>query len=241
MLRPLRLAPLVLLALAACELEEVHVLPSAVSAFEGVRTAVYVHAELGCDDPALPVVEDASDGPTAWFDAEAQAVGDRGGGDYFIGNPGKNRDIYLPDDPAPPTHDESTGKWVCIGDCASGTKDFIVLVAPRPGAGQGERRLRVVVRGCGTEASDDLTVTVLGPLDLGGFCGFISGTPCEADAGCARAAGGDLCVGTDEGGDPTAWSPSPYGWPYAPGDCSDPVPSGATCGCVMGACAWRPP
>jgi hypothetical protein len=116
----------------------------------------------------------------------------------------------------------------------------MVLVSPKPGTGPGERRLRVVVRGCGTEASDDLTVTVLGPLDLGEFCGIISGTPCEADAGCARAGGGELCAGVTEGGEPASGPPY-YGAHHARSDCTDPVPSGATCGCVMGACAWRLP
>lgn len=250
--RTVRLAALALLSLAACERAEVRVEPSAIAGFEGVRTVVHVQAALGCDDPEPPVLELLDGAPAASaFAAEVHEV-PTGEATYFIGNPGRDRDIYVPDAPsggAIPAN-PATGRYVTVssGRCCltPDAKGFDVIVTPAIGAGVGEHRLRVRVRGCGTEASADLTVNVLGRLDLGAFCGITTGATCADDGGCERAGCGELCAaaGTVEAAALGERLRALAGFPGSQclaSACTDPVPSGATCGCVLGACAWRPP
>jgi hypothetical protein len=90
--------------------------------------------------------------------------------------------------------------------------------------------LRVSMVACGEPLSQTLTLSAVGAVDLGPFCGWSSGEPCAADLDCTRSAGwGQVCIAArsnDTLADPSL-------------TCSDPVPTGARCGCNSGLCAWR--
>jgi hypothetical protein len=246
MTRTRSLATVAALALAACQQPEVRVEPSRISALEGQRTVVRVSAQLGCDDPADPVLE-AADGAGVPVAVSVHRVAKPDeGGDYFIGNPGLDRDIPGGGTSGEP-YDPSTGRTVTVGREPSFVlpgRRFDLLVRPADGVGPGERRLRVRVDGCGTEAFGDLTLDVVGRVELGGFCGLTSGASCAEDAGCERAGAGEVCAaaGTREREELarrlTLAAEAVLSHASA---CTDPVPSGATCGCVSGACSWRLP
>jgi hypothetical protein len=247
--RTIRLATVALLVVTGCERPQLYVDPPEIVVLDGVRTHVHVEAVLGCADVEAPVLEPMG-ATTTPFALEVYPVPVSGeGGDYFIGNPGKDHDSFLPADPTPEPVPEPKPVTICSSNCDASERDrdtraFDLLLLPPAGAGPGEHRFRVRARGCGTEASSELTVKVVGAIDLGGFCGITTGATCGSDSACARAGCGELCAGlafdVSATGEPTS-TPATTAAHCFQSACTDPVPSGATCGCVMGACAWRLP
>jgi hypothetical protein len=90
--------------------------------------------------------------------------------------------------------------------------------------------IRVSMVACGEPLSQPLTLSAVGAIDLGPFCGWSSGEPCLADLDCTRASWmGQVCIAARSTDSLAVTGLS----------CSDPVPSGARCGCTSGLCAWR--
>ena len=90
--------------------------------------------------------------------------------------------------------------------------------------------IRVSMVACGEPLSQSLTLSVVGAIDLGPFCGWSTGEPCVVDLDCMRSAWlGQVCL--------AARSIDTLAIPSL--TCSDPVPTGARCGCTSGLCAWR--
>jgi hypothetical protein len=90
--------------------------------------------------------------------------------------------------------------------------------------------LRVSMVACGEPLSQSFTLSVVGAIDLGPFCGWSTGESCATDLDCMRGGWvGQVCIAARSTDTLAVTGVT----------CSDPVPTGARCGCTSGLCAWR--
>ncbi len=204
----------------------------------GQSAVVMMRPQLRCDEPDAPTVTLAGGAPIPeWLSVRVRRLHDG----YYLGNPtsegpfaGAGDDSPPPPPPAPPTTggviyapDPGPGGYLCPGPTCR-TSGFELLLTAFAGSPAGGVPLRIADSGCGRAASATLSAEVVGDAALGAFCGWSTGAGCAADAECGRlGCGGQVCGALGDTGACPDFA------------CADPVPTGATCGCTAGTCAWR--
>lgn len=188
-------------------------------ALSGSPVAVYAALDPACSAWSAPLVQLASGAPLpSWLTATAQWIGRPGC--IFVGNPGANSPFDAGSATAPVASPAP--------ECLAG---YMVTFLAAPGAPADPVDLVVRATGCGLEGEGRYGLQVVGAAGRPGMCGWSSGGTCGSDEGCGRVGFyGLLCA---EAG---AAAPIDEPWSLA---CADPVVTGASCGCVAGACAWH--
>jgi hypothetical protein len=241
-----RLAGTALALLAACGPAPSVLTPSPGSPrlLAGAPTVVVLRVEPGCADLGALAVEMADGGAApAWLGVAADRfLTTTATGNYAPGNPGQGQPWDMGGDGSCGIIFDPDGATFTDPACLPGAPGgrvlgssfdgFQLILTPAAAAPVGPVALQVRVSGCGRTWTGSLSPEVVGADDLAGFCGWSTGEPCAADADCARVGSyGQVCGAAASG-------PSPA---HPVLSCSDPVPSGARCGCVAGTCAWRLP
>jgi hypothetical protein len=196
--------------------------PAEARLLAGEATVIVARLDGDCAGPLTLSVKGADgSAPPAWLDLKADRFTT---GQAPIANPGTSSpfagggsDFGLPAVPGGRTFSHA---W----------NGFQLVISAAAAAPAAPVALRVRVDACGLSLDAPLTLTVAGSVELGAFCGWTPGQACGTDAGCTRGGwDGQVCLAAGAG-DTLATPPL---------SCSDPIPSGARCGCVSGVCAWR--
>ena len=202
----------------------------------GQATVVTARVGAGCQSLTSYTIETADGAPApAWLKVKVDhftTATPTSSGSYVIQNPGQGK----PFDVGGGTTFDPASATGLAG--APGGREFAwerwdglqLIFSAAAGAPAQAVALKVSMVACGESLSQPLALSVVGAVDLGAFCGWSSGESCGADTDCTRAGWmGQVCIASR--------SATTLAATYL--SCSDPVPSGAHCGCTSGVCAWR--